>query len=233
MTQKLYRQDAYLKTNISGVTSSIDNIIILESSIFYPLGGGQPGDIGTLSWDGHEAKVINTTINEAGEIQHILSAESPIPKMGEILTTAIDWERRYLHMRMHTGLHLLGSVLKYGVTGGNISASKSRLDFDMEEPVDKEKVAQDLIKLVDENHLIQSKWISQKELREQPELIRTMSVKPPSTDQNIRLLAIGDIDLQPCGGTHLNSTGEVGQIRIGKVEKKGKRNRRVYIELID
>lgn len=233
MTQNLYKKDAYLKINTSKVIACINNVVILESSVFYPRGGGQPGDTGTLSWGNQVAKVIDTIINETGEIEHILSDETPIPIIGETLSAEIDWDRRYLHMRMHTALHLLGSVLQYGVTGGNISTSKSRLDFDMEEPVDKESVTHQLQKLVADNHAIHSKWISQKTLGEQPELIRTMSVKPPTTDQDIRLLEIEDVDLQPCGGTHLKSTGEVGQIRIGKVEKKGKRNRRVYIELID
>ena len=233
VTQKLYKKDAYLKVNMSTVIACTDNAVILESSVFYPLGGGQPGDTGTLSWGDQVAQVINTTINKTGEIQHILSDESPIPALGETLSAAIDWDRRYLHMRMHTALHLLGSILQYGVTGGNISTSKSRLDFDMEEPVDKERVTRNLQRLIAEDHAIHLKWISQKALEEQPELIRTMSVKPPTTDQDIRLLEIENIDLQPCGGTHLKSTGEVGQIRIGKVEKKGKRNRRVYIELID
>lgn len=233
MTQKLYKEDAYLKTNTSTVIDCIDNTVILKSSVFYPLGGGQPGDTGTLAWGTSEAKVINTLMNKSGEIHHILNEDSSIPTVGETVIATIDWERRYLHMRMHTALHLLGSVLHYGVTGGNISATKSRLDFDMEEPVDKEYVNNNLQRLVNENHAIHSKWISQEALKQQPELIRTMSVKPPVTNQNIRLLEIENIDLQPCGGTHLKSTGEVGQIRLGKVEKKGKHNRRVYIELID
>jgi misacylated tRNA(Ala) deacylase len=137
VTQKLYKEDAYLKINTSKVIACINNVVILESSIFYPRGGGQPGDTGTLSWGNQVAKVIDTIINETGEIEHILSDESPIPIIGETLSAEIDWDRRYLHMRMHTALHLLGSVLQYGVTGGNISTSKSRLDFDMEEPVDK------------------------------------------------------------------------------------------------
>ena len=136
-------------------------------------------------------------------------------------------------MRMHTALHLLGSILPYGVTGGNISETKSRLDFDMEAAVDKESVNKELNRLVLENRNIQSKWITQEVLAQQPELIRTMSVKPPITNQDIRLLEIEGIDLQPCGGTHLRTTGEVGQIALGKVEKKGKHNRRVYIKLSD
>ena len=136
-------------------------------------------------------------------------------------------------MRMHTGLHLLGSVLKYGVTGGNISSEKSRLDFDMEEPVDKEYVNSQLEKLVSEDHQVTSSWITQEELKKKPELIRTMSVRPPENADNIRLVKIGNIDLQPCGGTHVKSTGEVGKIVVSKVEKKGKRNRRVNVKLMN
>ena len=136
-------------------------------------------------------------------------------------------------MRMHTGLHLLGSVLKYGVTGGNISSEKSRLDFDMEEPVDKEYVNSQLEKLVSEDHQVTSSWITQEELKKKPELIRTMSVRPPENANNIRLVKIGNIDLQPCGGTHVKSTGEVGKILVSKVEKKGKRNRRVNVKLMN
>ena len=134
---------------------------------------------------------------------------------------------------MHTGLHLLGSVLKYGVTGGNISSEKSRLDFDMEEPVDKEYVNSQLEKLVSEDHQVTSSWITQEELKQNPKLIRTMSVRPPENASNIRLVKIGNVDLQPCGGTHVKSTGEVGKIVVSKVEKKGKRNRRVNVKLMD
>ena len=136
-------------------------------------------------------------------------------------------------MRMHTALHLLGSILKYGVTGGNISAEKSRLDFDMEDTIDKEEVAMALKTLVEENHLVSCRWITDEELEAQPDLVRTMSVQPPKGAGKVRLLEIEGVDLQPCGGTHLKSTGEVGQVRIGKVEKKGKRNRRVNIHLDD
>jgi len=233
VTERLYSKDAYLKSYITEVTANTNRNIILVGTIFYPLGGGQPGDTGTLSWQNFEAKVINTLLNKDGDIEHILSEDSPVPDIGETITARINWDRRYLHMRMHTALHLLGSILPYGVTGGNISETKSRLDFDMEAAVDKESVNKELNRLVLENRNIQSKWITQEVLAQQPELIRTMSVKPPITNQDIRLLEIDGIDLQPCGGTHLRTTGEVGQIALGKVEKKGKHNRRVYIKLSD
>jgi len=162
-----------------------------------------------------------------------LAENSPLPAVGDAVHLELDWARRYKHMRMHTAMHLLGSVLQYGVTGGNISTEKSRLDFDMEDTVDKESVAAAIEALVAGDHAISCRWISEAELDAQPELVRTMSVQPPRGKGEVRLLEIEGVDLQPCGGTHLRATGEVGQVRIGKVEKKGKRNRRVNIHLDD
>ena len=233
MTEKLFLENAYAKSGSSVVRESYQNEVILDKTIFYPIGGGQPSDTGTFRWGNKEAKIVNSYSNQDNSIVHIVNEGDPIPILGESIDISIDWKKRYLHMRMHTGLHLLGSILKYGVTGGNISAQKSRLDFDMEDPVDKEYVNTELEKLVDADHPISSSWITQEELRNNPEIIRTMSVKPPSNAKKIRLVKIGNIDLQPCGGTHVNSTAEVGKIRVKKVEKKGKRNRRVSIELVD
>ena len=233
MTEKLFIENAYTNSETSIVKECYQNEVILDKTIFYPIGGGQPGDTGTFKWGNKEAKIINTYYNQDNSIVHIVDESDPIPNSGESIDISIDWEKRYLHMRMHTGLHLLGSILKYGVTGGNISASKSRLDFDMEDAVDKEYVNAELEKLVDADHTISSSWITQEDLQNNPEMIRTMSVRPPSNAEKIRLVKIGNIDLQPCGGTHVNSTAEVGKIRLGKVEKKGKRNRRVNIELGD
>jgi misacylated tRNA(Ala) deacylase len=174
---------------------------------------------------------VDTRYGDEGQIRHLLADGSDIPAPGSDVLASIDWDRRYLHMRMHTGLHLLGTVLQFGVTGGNISAQKSRLDFDMEDPVDKEQVSHDLQALVAGNHAISCRWISDAELAAQPDLVRTMSVKPPKGAGKVRLLDIEGVDLQPCGGTHLRSTAEVGNISLGKVEKKGKHNRRVYVHL--
>jgi len=233
VTEKLFIENSYTKSESSVVRESYQNEVILDKTIFYPIGGGQPSDTGTFRWGNKEAKIVNSYSNQDNSIVHIVNEGDPIPILGESIDISIDWKKRYLHMRMHTGLHLLGSILKYGVTGGNISAQKSRLDFDMEDPVDKEYVNTELEKLVDADHPISSSWITQEELRNNPEIIRTMSVKPPSNAKKIRLVKIGNIDLQPCGGTHVNSTAEVGKIRVKKVEKKGKRNRRVSIELVD
>jgi misacylated tRNA(Ala) deacylase len=234
-TETLFRDDSYLKECEATVLRANGNAVVLDRTIFYPMGGGQPGDSGTISWsDGRAivcAIVVDTRYGEDGSIEHILADDSNVPASGASVTPTLDWERRYRHMRMHTGLHLLGSVLQYGVTGGNISAQKSRLDFDMEDSIDKDSVNEQLQSLVDGHHVVSCQWITDAELEAQPELVRTMSVQPPKGAGTVRLLNIEGVDLQPCGGTHLKNTAEVGQIRIAKVEKKGKHNRRVYIEL--
>ena len=232
MTEELFREDAYLKDCEATVTGIDDGALVLDRTIFYPLGGGQPGDTGKVSWDGGTADVTDTRYGEAG-IRHVVAEGSELPAVGTPVHLAIDWDRRYRHMRMHTGLHLLGSVLQFGVTGGNIGAEKSRLDFDMQDPVDKEAVTDALRALVEADHPVGHRWISDAELDAQPELVRTMSVKPPRGAGRVRLLEIEGVDLQPCGGTHLRSTGEVGSVRVSKVEKKGRHNRRVSIVLDD
>lgn len=232
MTRELFREDSYLKTSDAMVTDCGDDFVRLDQTIFYPLGGGQPGDTGTIAWNGNSAKVINTRYVD-GDITHLFEAGVTPPPAGTTVSLEIDWDRRYRHMRMHTAMHLLGSVLHYGVTGGNISAEKSRLDFDMEHSVDKESVGAALKELVAGDHAVSCRWISEEELDANPELVRTMSVQPPRGKGAIRLLEIESVDLQPCGGTHLHSTSEVGAVRIGKVENKGRHNRRVNIHLDD
>lgn len=231
MTEQLFRDDSYLKECTAHVVATDDDAIVLDRTVFYPLGGGQPGDTGAIHWDANSAEIIDTRYGEDGEIRHLFAAGTNPPTAGVEVTAVLDWDRRYRHMRMHTALHLLGAVLKYGVTGGNIAAEKSRLDFDMEEAVDKESVTAKLQALVAGNHVVNCRWISDAELEAQPELVRTMSVQPPKNAGQVRLLEIERVDLQPCGGTHLKNTCEVGDIRIGKVEKKGRRNRRVSILL--
>ncbi len=231
MTAALFREDSYLRECQATVIAAGPEGIILDQTVFYPMGGGQPGDIGAITWEGGSVAVSDTRYGDAGAIRHLTEADAILPAAGTVVTASLDWDRRYLHMRMHTALHLLGSVLQYGVTGGNISAAKSRLDFDMEDTVDKEQVTADIQALVAADHPLTCRWISDEELDAQPELVRTMSVKPPKGAGKVRLLEIEGVDLQPCGGTHLKSTGEVGQVRVGKVEKKGRRNRRVSIVL--
>ena len=233
MTAELFREDSYLKECEATVTAVADGAVVLDRTVFYPLGGGQPGDTGTLRWGSNSARVTDTRYGEAGAIRHILDEGAELPAVGDTVQASLDWDRRYRHMRMHTAMHLLGAVLRYGVTGGNISAEKSRLDFDMEDTVDKEAVGAALAALVAEDHPVSCRWITDEELDAQPDLVRTMSVQPPRGKGKVRLLDIAGVDLQPCGGTHLRSTSEVGKVRIGKVEKKGKRNRRVNIHLDD
>ena len=231
MTEQLFRDDSYLQDCDATVTASGDGAIELDRTVFYPMGGGQPGDTGSIEWEGGQVTIVDTRYGDGGAIRHIAEDGAELPGAGTAVRAAIDWDRRFLHMRMHTALHLLGAVLPYGVTGGNISAAKSRLDFDMEDTVDKESVNEKLAALVAGDHAVSCRWISDAELDAQPELVRTMSVQPPRGAGQVRLLEIEGVDLQPCGGTHLRSTGEVGNVRVGKVEKKGRRNRRVSIVL--
>lgn len=232
MTKDLFRDDAYLKSCTATVTACGEGFVRLEQTVFYPLGGGQPGDTGTLSWNGGTARIVDTRYVD-GDIAHVLDDGATMPGVGTPVELALDWDRRYRHMRMHTAMHLLGAVLHYGVTGGNISEEKSRLDFDMEDTIDKETVGAALAELVAGNHAVSCRWVSEEELDARPELVRTMSVQPPRGKGPIRLLEIEGVDLQPCGGTHLRSTAEVGAVRLGKVEKKGRHNRRVNIHLDD
>ena len=232
MTRELFRDDSYLQSCDAVVTAVDDNVLEVDQTVFYPLGGGQPGDTGTVSWDGGSAAILDTRYVNGG-IGHILEEGAAAPAQGTPVILQIDWDRRYRHMRMHSAMHLLGSVLRYGVTGGNISEAKSRLDFDMEDTIDKEAVGADLARLVAEDHAVTCRWVSEDELDANPELVRTMSVQPPRGKGSIRLLEIHGVDLQPCGGTHVRSTSEVGAVRIGKVEKKGRQNRRVNIHLDD
>ncbi len=230
MTTELFRDDAYLKTCSAVVAGTGEHCVFVDQTVFYPLGGGQPGDTGALTLsDGAVATVVDTRKGEGDSIVHVLADDAPKPLVGDRVTATIDWDRRYAHMRMHTCLHLLGAVLPYGVTGGSIGAERSRLDFDMQETVDKDAVTAGINALVEADHPVKTRWITDEELDARPELIRTMSVKPPRGVGRIRLLDIPDVDLQPCGGTHVARTGEIGRVRVAKVEKKGKRNRRVAV----
>lgn len=229
-TRCLFRDDAYRRNCEAEVLDAGPEGVVLDQTVFYPLGGGQPGDAGWLKREnGERIRIIDTRKDHAGIIRHIPGESETLPSAGETVNAELDWDRRHLHMRMHTCLHLLGAVLPYGVTGGSISATKSRLDFDMQELVDKDEVSKKLNDLVAADHTVRTRWITDEELAAQPELIRTMSVKPPRGAGRVRLLEIPGIDLQPCGGTHVAHTGEIGTVRISKVEKKGRHNRRVHV----
>ena len=230
MTEPLFSQDAYRKSCTVRVLEAGPEGIVLDATVFYPTGGGQPGATGMLQLpDGRSIPIVDTRKGNDGTIVHAPEPGAPVPTPGDTVTARIDWDRRYAHMRMHTCLHLLGAVLRYGVTGGAITAERSRLDFDMQDTVDKELVTEQLNELIRADHPVRTRWITDEELDAQPELIRTMSVKPPRGAGRVRLLEIPDVDLQPCGGTHVQRTGEIGPVVVAKAEKKGRRNRRVYI----
>ena len=232
MTEALFQKDAYLRTCDATVVESSPDGIVLNRTVFYPLGGGQPGDSGKLTFATGETRIDATRYRrDDGEILHVAAEGSDLPPTGTAVKAEIDWDLRNRHMRMHTCLHLLGAVLQYPVTGGQVGAEKSRLDFDMPDSPDKAEVTAELNALITASHPVQSRWIDEADL--DPALIRTMSVKPPTGVGRIRLLEIPGVDLQPCGGTHVNSTDEIGPVEVTKIEKKGRQNRRVHIVLAD
>jgi misacylated tRNA(Ala) deacylase len=231
MTEKLFEADAYLKDATATVVSVTDGGIVLDRTVFYALGGGQPGDTGCLrTADGRMTRIVDTRKGADGSILHIAESESHGLEAGDAVVATIDWDRRYAHMRMHTCLHLLGSILKFGVTGGQVGAERSRLDFDTQDEIDKAEVTRALNALIEEDHPVTSRWITPAELAAAPELVRTMSVRPPMDRGDVRLLDIEGVDLQPCGGTHVHRTAEIGSVVVAKVESKGRRNKRVQIK---
>ena len=231
MTRRIYIEDAYLRQCPATVEEVTERGVILNATVFYPTGGGQPGDTGTLSWDGGSATVADTVADEHGRIVHILAEDAPRPEPGTDVTAEIDFDRRHRLMRMHTCLHLLSAVLPYPVTGGQVSDGAGRLDFDLPDAPDKAEVEAELNQLIEQDHPVGERWITDEELDAQPELVKTLSVQPPRGAGRIRLLEIPDVDLQPCGGTHVKRTGEIGPVRVRKIEKKGRMNRRVKVEL--
>ena len=235
MTEALFRDDPYLKEAPAKVHRITDEGgIVLDRTIFYPTSGGQPGDAGTLTW-GEGAIAIATAVKgEGGEIILIPGEAQELPAAGQAVVQVLDWDRRHRHMRIHTALHLLSVVIPLPVTGGAISVDKGRLDFDMPEaPANKEALEDALNDLVTADLPVSEEWITDQELRANPSLVKTMSVQPPMGTGRVRLVRIGQgvetVDLQPCGGTHVARTGEIGQLRLGKIEKKGARNRRVNV----
>jgi len=239
MTEALFREDAYQRSAEARVVSlTPEGGIVLDQSIFYPTGGGQPGDSGSVTWQGGEISIATTVKGDEGAIVLVPAEPSQLPPVGTKVTQDLDWNRRHRHMRVHTALHLLSVVIPLPVSGGSIAADKGRLDFDMPEALDdKEALAEALNALIDRDLPISETWISDAELEANPGLVKTMSVMPPMGQGRVRLVRIGagddQVDLQPCGGTHVARTSEIGRIRLGKVEKKGKQNRRVYLHLDD
>lgn len=234
MVEELFRQDAYLKEAGAVVTAVEDRGVRLDRSIFYPTGGGQPGDTGVLRWDGGEAKVVDTLKAEGGDVLLVLATDAVRPAVGTSVQSALDWERRHLHMRMHTALHVMSAVIKGNVTGGQVGVDKSRLDFNLEGEVPtKEWVTEEVNKLIALDRPVTPQWVTDEELTARPELVKTMSVRPPMGAGRVRLLSIEGIDLQACGGTHVARTGEIGRILVTKIEKKSTHNRRVILGFAD
>jgi len=232
MTELLFRDDGYLRSCSARVTHADERGIRLDRTVFYPVGGGQPGDAGVLRHASGQSIAIVDTLKGPlpDEIIHVPAAGSALPEPGAELLAEIDWERRHRLMRMHTCLHLLCSVVTGAVTGGQVSDGRGRLDFDVPgSSLDKEAIASRLNALIAEGRPVEPRWITDEELAAQPELVRTMSVKPPRGTGRVRLMEIAGIDLQPCGGTHVRNTAEIGPVVVTKIENKGKQNRRVIL----
>lgn len=234
MTEPLFREDAYLRECTARVARVTEGGVVLDRTVFYATGGGQPGDSGTLAWEGGEMPVATAVKGEGAEIVHLPDgAGAGLPPVGAEVVARLDWERRHRHMRVHTGLHLLSVVIPLPVTGGQIAADKGRLDFDMAEPPDdREALETALNALVAADHAVSTEWITDEELMARPEMVKTMAVKPPMGQGRVRLVRIGAdpaVDVQPCGGTHVRRTAEIGRLTLGKIEKKGRQNRRVSI----
>src|SRR5438874_3692742 len=229
MTELVFRDDAYARSCAARVTCAGGRGIRLDRTVFYPPGGGQPGDTGILRLASGAAIAIADTIKGEApdEVIHVPAPGAALPQPGTELVAELDWERRHRLMRMHTCLHLLCAVVPGAVTGGQVSDGRGRLDFDVPgSSLDKEAIGARLNQLIAEGHPAQPRWITDDELAAHPELVRTMSVKPPAGAGRVRLMEIAGIDLQPCGGIHIRNTAEIGPVEISKIENKGRQNRR-------
>lgn len=236
MTEPLYRSDPYLREVGARVLAATQAGIETDASLFYPTGGGQPGDSGWLAWDGGEVAITTTQRAEDGAIPMVPAEGVALPPVGAEVVQRLDWTIRHRLMRVHTALHLLSVVIPLPVTGGQIGAEKGRLDFDMPEaPEDKDALEAALNALIARDLPVTEDWITDAELAANPALVKTMSVAPPTGQGRVRLVRIGQgvdqVDLQPCGGTHVARTAEIGRVRLGKVEKKGRQNRRISLHL--
>jgi misacylated tRNA(Ala) deacylase len=234
MTEFMFRSQSYLKSLDANVTEiTPDGGIVLDRTIFYAASGGQPNDTGRIvTADGRVVPIVNVVHPDGDKtrIVHVPGESALVPAVGDAVTLELDWERRYRLMRMHTALHLLSVVFPFPVTGGSIGEDKGRLDFDMPEvPADLAALEARLNDMVSAAHPVFEEWITDDEMAANPGLIKTMKVKPPSGQGRVRLIRIGDVDLQPCGGTHVANTSEIGQLKLGKIEKKGAQNRRVAL----
>lgn len=236
-TEALFRSEPYRRETPARVLAHTpEGGVVVDKSIFYPTGGGQPGDSGWLDWEDGRLEIATAVKGEAGAVVLVPAAPESLPSVGAEVTEVLDWERRYRHMRVHTALHLLSVVIPLPVTGGQIGAEKGRLDFDMPEPPeDVAALEETLNALIARDLAVTEDWITDEELAANPGLVKTMSVMPPMGQGRVRLIRIGageeQIDLQPCGGTHVARTGEIGRVSLGKIEKKGRQNRRVSLIL--
>ncbi len=237
LSDPVYRTDPYARDLAARVMSHTEEGgIVLDQALFYPTGGGQPGDSGWIDWDGQTLAIATTVKGGAGESVLVPAEPARLPPVGAHVVQRLDWERRHKHMRIHTALHLLSVVIPLPVTGGSIGAGRGRLDFMMPEPPeDRDALEDELNRLIDRDLVVSESLITDADLEANPSLVKTMSVQPPRGSGRIRLVRIGDgldqVDLQPCGGTHVARTGEIGRVVFGKIENKGKQNRRVTIAL--
>jgi len=232
---ELFREDAYLIETEAAIVASDERGLRLERTVFYPRGGGQAGDSGAVVLrDGTAIVIADTVKAEGGWILHVPAPgqEEALARVreGEAVVARIDWERRHRRMRFHTATHLLCAIVPHQTNGCSITADYARLDFDMIEPLAREHLEGELARLVQEAHDVRTVWITDEELDARPDLVRTMSVKPPRGLGRVRLLEIEGVDLQPCGGTHVANTREIGRLRVAKIEKKSARTRRVVLE---
>jgi misacylated tRNA(Ala) deacylase len=232
-SRPLFQDDAYLRECDARIVAVQESGVVLDRTVFYPLGGGQPGDTGILNLsDGREIVVADTRRDRAsGEIVHYCDASSL--DSGDAVRAAIDWHARHRYMRVHTCLHLLSAVIVAPVTGGQVGDGYGRLDFDLAETPDVATVEAALNALIESDSAVRFRWITDEELDARPELVKTLSVQPPRGLGQVRLVDVDGIDLQPCGGTHVAQTGEIGRVRVAKIDKKGRMNRRVRIELVE
>jgi misacylated tRNA(Ala) deacylase len=234
MTEELFREDAFARHCDATVIGPAEDGVRLDRTVFYCTGGGQPGDRGRLILDEGGALEVVDTVKAADGIVHRLAEGSALPAVGTRLRAEIDWQRRHRLMRMHSAMHLLCRAVDCPVTGGQVGEARSRLDFDASESkLDKEAIAARLAQWIADDLPIRHFWIDAAELQERPELVRTMSVRPPTGSGRVRLVEIEGLDLQACGGTHVRSTGEIGKVEVGKIENKGRQNRRVNLVLAD
>ncbi len=229
-TEKLFHKNSYQNDCKANILKTSENYVILDKTVFYPEAGGQPGDIGKIIQNENEVEILNTA-SENGYIKHFIKSKIFLKKSQKV-HCVIDWERRYNFMKVHSCLHILCSLIHSPVTGGSIGLNRGRLDFDLENKPNKDELTKKLQQLINENYEISSSWISDEELDRNPNLIRTMSVAPPRGTGKIRMIRIGEnIDYQPCGGTHVKHTNEIGNVKVSKIENKGKRNKRIIVNI--